>query len=112
MTIGSVVRLRGQLMQGTRTSFGTIYFHRQAGQRPRIGSEQVGLREPPRPTSLGGSYVFPFFVENVQVLAGNPLEEYREFKARFEQRLSATDVVPEGSQNTDATSEQHSLNRP
>lgn len=88
LEIGSTVRLDGQLGEKTRRTFDHLDFVRFAGQSPLAGEDQDVLQTKPDPTLLGRHYVFTLYVEKARVLPGQNLQEYREFKVRYRQRLA------------------------
>lgn len=88
LRIGSTVRLDGQLMQKSRKAFDTIHFFRLPGERPLPGSQQLGVASVAS-AAADNAYVFPFHVENAQMLNGPRLDEYQEFRSRYDRVLSA-----------------------
>tara|TARA_R110002073_G_scaffold73085_6_gene178784 strand:+ start:5812 stop:6591 length:780 start_codon:yes stop_codon:yes gene_type:complete len=82
LTLGSIVRVEGQLSEADRDSFERIYFARKRGIAPLPGDQQY------RGLSNRAAYPFTYYVDNTRVLTGKLLEEYKAFLPRYQARIA------------------------
>ncbi len=86
LTIGSLVRVEGQLQERSRDSFDRIGFYRDPNTPPLAGDKQSSRFNYSQSRSR---YTFIFHVNKVRVLAGKPLAEYHAFLPRYQAKLAA-----------------------
>lgn len=105
LEIGDVIRAEGQLMEKSRRSFDVITFYREAGTPLLAGEQQkvlrsyfaVSFKRSSRQTMvIGEDYRFGFYVDNIRPISGALLDEYTQFRPRYETRLQEYRPAVEG----------------
>jgi hypothetical protein len=96
LQIGSVVRVSGQLLEKGHRAFGVVCFTRRLSTPPLPGDDQAERRIGyPRfknedffaRTEFGKYYSLALYLDDVRLIRGNLLPDYREFAARYQSRL-------------------------